>query len=253
MKGTFNRKTIIFLSIFIIILIVIWIIFNSKNYTNKTNDEIIKLDSINFDLETLNLDVTDGYQLKPTLIPSNAEEKIIYISSDDNVLTVNNFGYIIARNTGKATVTAVSETGVSKSIDVIIEDNNYVNSGIIKIQNVTINEQELTLEQGQSKSLNFYVYPNNANENYIFESSNENVISVDENGVVYAKSEGKATITVSSTNKIYDRVTIYVSKKNIDLSEIVLSTSNLNMKIGETYPIGVTYVPSNATNKNVSF
>lgn len=253
MKGIFNRKTIVFLSIFIIILIVLWIIFNSKNYTNKKTDEIIKLNSIDFNLETLNLDVTDGYQLEPTIIPSNAEEKIIYISSDDNVLTVNNFGYIIARNAGKATVTAVSETGVSKSIDVIIEDNNYVNSGIIKIQNVTINEQELSLEQGQSKSLNFYVYPNNASEKVVFESSNQNVISVSENGVIYANGQGVATITASINNRIYDRVTIYVNKKNIDLSEIVLSTNSLNMKIGETYPIGVTYVPSNASNKKVSF
>ena len=252
MKGIFNRKNIIFLSIFIILFIVLTLVFNSEKYTNK-NDEIVRIESIDFNLEKLNLDITDGYQLETTIKPIDAEERIIYISSDDNVLTVNNSGYIIARNVGKATVTAVTETGVSKSVDVVIEDNNYVNSGVIKIKDITINEQELTIEQGQSKSLNFNVYPSDANQKVVFDSSNENVASVDENGVIYAKKPGIVEITVSSNNKIYDRVTIYVNQKNIDLSEIILSTNNLNMKIGDTYPISVTYIPGNATNKKVSF
>ena len=70
---------------------------------------------------------------------------------------------------------------------------------IIPITNISLNEQEITLLKGKTKQLKASTTPENAtNQEVIWDSSNIQVASISEDGVVTALSEGQATITVSS-------------------------------------------------------
>lgn len=69
----------------------------------------------------------------------------------------------------------------------------------VPVENVSLDQPSLTLEPEQTATLAATVTPDNAtNKNVTWSSSDTNVATVDENGVVTAVAEGTATITVAT-------------------------------------------------------
>ena len=65
-------------------------------------------------------------------------------------------------------------------------------------EKVIINRKSIDIYEGQDTYIEYAVYPGNTNSaNATFRSSNENVVTVDNDGVIKANKAGKATITVS--------------------------------------------------------
>lgn len=78
----------------------------------------------------------------------------------------------------------------------VIEENTYV-----PLETVSINTDIEKMGIGNTAELKVSVIPKNTTEHtFVWSSSNDKVISVDEKGVVKAVSAGKATITVHSLN-----------------------------------------------------
>ena len=70
---------------------------------------------------------------------------------------------------------------------------------VVSVADVRLDNNTLTLTVGETRSLTATVLPENAtNQNVSWRSSNNNVATVDEDGVVTAISEGTATITVTT-------------------------------------------------------
>lgn len=89
----------------------------------------------------------------------------------------------------------ISGKGPTAIYDLTIESEPFVN-----VNNVTLDQTELALKEGESATLKATVIPENAtNKNITWESSNEAVATV-ANGVVNAKGEGEATITVTTAD-----------------------------------------------------
>ena len=134
----------------------------------------------------------------------------------------------------------------------------YIDLDYISVRGVTLNKNELSLNVGESFTLQAAVKPDNAtNKDVLWASSDSNVASVDENGKVIAHKEGVATITVSSKegNK-QDECLVQVTNKiqdNILVNKIVLSENDFQMLKGTTKTITAEVLPSNATNKNISW
>ena len=71
--------------------------------------------------------------------------------------------------------------------------------GGVRVTNVLLDKQNLTLQVGYSKTLVATGYPDNAaNKKVTWTSSDEKVATVDKNGKVVGVKEGKATITVKT-------------------------------------------------------
>ena len=68
----------------------------------------------------------------------------------------------------------------------------------VKVTGVSLNKGSLTLDVGESETLNATVQPDNATIQNVTWSSNKAEVATVENGVVTAKGEGKATITVTT-------------------------------------------------------
>ena len=65
-------------------------------------------------------------------------------------------------------------------------------------EKVILNRKSIDMYEGQDTHIEYAVYPGNTNSaNASFRSSNENVVTVDKDGVIKANKPGKATITVS--------------------------------------------------------
>ena len=83
-------------------------------------------------------------------------------------------------------------------VDLKTAINNLHDLGSEDPSRVVLNYTESELKQGSTLKLEYAVYPGTSKENAVFASSNENVATVDNNGVITAKGPGKANITVTA-------------------------------------------------------
>ncbi len=87
----------------------------------------------------------------------------------------------------------------------------------------------------------------------IWKSSNTNIATVDENGVVKGLKEGTVTITVASPNGITTSCVVKVVKEKIEVNKIILNTKEISMLVGDTKQISAKVEPDNATNNELVF
>ncbi len=89
----------------------------------------------------------------------------------------------------------------------------------IDVTGVSLNKSELTMEVGDETNLEATISPDNAsNKTVIWESSDPDVASISDTGIITAKKEGTTTITVTTEDGNYSaecKVTV-VAKKNTD-------------------------------------
>lgn len=120
---------------------------------------------------------------------------------------------------------------------------------VVAIQENFVKQIELGLASvkmgiGRSQLISIVLTPEDADDIALvaWTSSNENVVSVDEEGKISALAAGQATITASTTKA---NATIDVEVLP-NLSSITLSTSKVELFVGQTEPVTVSVSPSNA-------
>ena len=203
-------------------------------------------------LSNTNVKLIIGYtmQLSLSITPSNATNKnVTWSSSNTSVVTVTQGGLIKAIKEGTATITVTSNNGKKATCKVTV-------SKPIAVNKITLNKSSMNLNSGSSGKLNVTISPTNATNKYIsWRSSNTNVASVDQNGLVIAKTAGTAVITATSSNgktatcnvKVKN-VACKISSDPIDSSynscfsyshSLGVSTKSITIGVGESKTISV--------------
>lgn len=122
------------------------------------------------------------------------------------------------------------------------------------VTGLTVEKSEITLVVGTEDKISTTVLPENAtNMSVTFTSDNEAVASVAEDGVVSAVKAGGATITVTANgsekeNPIAKTVTVVVTQPVTKIS-----TSDVELNVGETKQLDYEVLPNDATDKSVVF
>ena len=168
--------------------------------TVNKEPSIIHVTSVSLNETTLNIETGDRYSLTATVLPSDADDKSVsWSSSNENVVTVTNKGKITAIGAGQAIITVTTaDGGLTASCTV------NVTQKIVPVTGIKLNYNELELSVGGSESLVATVLPTNAtNKEVIWSSTNEAVVTVDENGLVNAVGAGDAIIVVKSVDGGY--------------------------------------------------
>jgi len=120
------------------------------------------------------------------------------------------------------------------------------NENII-VKNISLNNEEVTLEKGEKYSLGISVEPQNATYTYVdWKSDAEDVVTVF-NGAITAVGVGTATIQAKCGDIVASCV-VHVESIITDLSFNKTSTT---LNVGETETLIVTVSPSDATNKEL--
>lgn len=178
-------------------------------------------------------------QLTPTVQPSTATvQKLKWESSNESVATVDENGVVTAVWAGTATITAsaLDGSGVTGSCTVRVTQTG--------VTSVTFADHAPIMEKGEMRTLNVTVLPATATDTSLsWQSSDENVATVDENGVITGVEAGQCIITATSrdgTNKS-DRCTLMVTshpatKDNLFINEI--QTRNVDMFLDPSYNYG---------------
>ena len=192
-----------------------------------------------------NIAIGSTETLVATVAPADASNKgIAWSSSNTAVATVAN-GVVTGVSVGTAKITVTTADGnKTATCDVTVE--------AIAVTGVTLNKTTAKITIGSTETLVATVAPADAtNKNVSWSSSNSSVATV-ANGVVTGVSAGTATITVTTAdgNKT---ATCNVTVEAIAVTEVKLSLHELTIEKGKTQKLTVDVIPSNATNKDVTW
>lgn len=146
--------------------------------------------TISLNTNLLELISSDEYDLKATIFPENCD--IRWNSNNENIVTVDNSGHLKAIAEGDTIIT----------VSIIYKDIEYSDTCSISVKNPSISlDSSHLLYIGEKKNLSATItFPNT---NIFWESSNSDIVSVDDNGKIEGISEGTAVITAMS---IYNNI-----------------------------------------------
>ncbi len=196
------------------------------------------------------LNIGETEKISAVVKPDNTTNKTLtYKSYNENVAIVDSEGKITAVGEGSTTITITSEDNPSVKTEVTVTVK-------IPVDKVIIVEDSFDLEIGDTDALTTIITPENAtNKDVIYKSSDESVVTVDENGNITAIGEGiaKITATLKSDSTKTDEVTISVKKPHINVDNVEADKTEIVLEIGETDKITTTVTPDNATVKDVIF
>ncbi len=199
----------------------------------------------------ISLAVSNSKQLAVAFTPADASNKnVFWTSSNPSVATVDKYGVVKAISPGSTIIKATSEDG-GYTDTATIEVVNYDN--IIEEKSIAFDSSSYTVGIGSTKSLIPIITPSNATFKSVrFESSNPSIATVDENGVVRGLKEGTVSIT-ATTNRNRLKATTTIIVKYINATSVKVNTTNVNLGKNETFTLVATVLPSDATNKKVSY
>lgn len=222
---------------------------SDNNSSNPTEDTIIYETGISLSDVSFDLNINESKQVEASVMPSNATYKnLTWTSLTPNIVTVDN-GLITAKSSGTGIVKVETE---QKKIARTITVN--VKPVVINIEKIIVENPNIEIYIGETAKINYRIEPENAtNKKISFKVNSTDIAGFNSNKEVIGVNEGTTTITISSDNGITETVTVKVNKKEIDVTKIELSKNSLVLKKGETKKITAKVVPSNATNKDITW
>ncbi len=182
--------------------------------------------------------------LKVSVNPKNATEKeVLFSSSDESVATVNAKGVVSGVKEGTATITVTSKDGgKTAKCDVIVIKKPMPVSG------VKISLGTLKIEVGDKATLSAIVSPTDAtNKNVTWTSSNESVLTIDQNGEVTGIKAGSSTVTVTTEDGGKTATCKVTVKDRTPVTEVSLNKITLALTVGGTARLTATVLPKEAT------
>ena len=217
--------------------------------------------SIELDKEVLELKVDDIYSLKTIINPPEAKDtELTWHSSNEKVAKVDNKGTVTALAVGTSTITVKTGNGntaicIVKVTAIEDEDDDF--------DKIVFDVNSIVLKDGIKYTIDYSIEPKDANVKLIWESSDTKVATV-EDGIIQTLAPGTTTITAKKANKeaiVYVTVVkgdsstpdVIDDGKEIKAVSINMNQTELNMKVSQDYKLTAEVLPSNTTNKAVTY
>ena len=211
------------------------------------SDPFIAVDAITLDRTEATLIEGEAVTLVATVTPDDATDKTVtWTSSDEAVATVDQTGKVTAVKAGEAVITAKAgeKTATCKVT---------VNAPFIAVDGIKLDKTEAILIEGETMTLVATVTPDDATDKAVtWTSSDEAVATVDQTGKVTAVKAGEAVITAKAGEKTAT-CKVTVNAPVIEVIEIILNESEVDLKVGETVELVATVTPDDATDKTVTW
>lgn len=207
---------------------------------HKCKVSVTELTSLTLNKKTLSIYVGQGFQLKAAYKPKKVkllDSDVKWSSSNKSIVSVNSKGYVRAHKKGTAYITAK----VGKKI---VKCKVTVKPEIVNVQKITLSDMSLKMTVGDRKQLSVKITPQNATNKTVFwSSSDDSIVSVNNNGNINAQSEGTAYITAKVDGIIAE---CKVVVQPIYITDFLVD-DEIEVRIGEEKIIEVTVLPANAT------
>ena len=231
-----------------------------KVYSEKDNsigDEIkIKIvtpiESIGLNVESINLYPGTSLELIPTIVPEVvSNNKLSFTISDPDMLTIDKNNVVTPKKGSdgsykmgscELTITADDGFGASLTVPVLVA---------IPITNIKITSRSFGFVD-KPFQLETEVQPSDATLVLLdYESSDENVLTISESGIIKPISEGEATITCSARDGSGVKTTQKM-KITTGIDKVNIKNLQNSIEVGLTNKFEVEILPENATDKRIS-
>ena len=187
----------------------------------------------------ITIDLSSGnktVQITPTITPDSANKNITWTSSNTSIARVDEFGTITGISNGEATVTAKTVNGLTKICKVKV---------VTSPTAISLNKTNAVIDTTTSKNMQLtaVITPASANiyTGITWTSSNDNVVQVNQQGLVKGISNGLATVTAKTENGCTAQCRIVVGAT---IAGINLAPSNSAIEIEEKLQINATIEPN---------
>ena len=206
-------------------------------------ENVIPVAGVSLNISSMTLNVGETQTLTVTVTPSNASDKTVsWKSSDATIAYVDSDGTVVAISAGTATITA---TVGDMSAECIV-------TVVVPAASVSLNKTELTIEKGKSEILTATVSPSDATDKTVtWQSSNNAIATVDQNGRVTAVNAGSAVITV--TTKDGSKTATCNVTVVIPVTSVSLNKAELALSIGQSETLTAMVKPDDATEKMITW
>ncbi len=210
-------------------------------------EKIIVVESVVLNRTSVVTTAGEQFTLTATVLPENATDKtIVWSSNNTSIATVSDNGVVTALAPGNATITATSNNGLKAECAVTVKEKSNT------VESITLDKTTMEVVEGEKFTLTATILPENATDkSVIWSSSNTNVATVSQSGVVTTFEPGTATITATTSNDLKAECIVTVKEKTILVEKIYISKRSLNAEIGAEIQLTVVLLPSTATNKSV--
>ena len=221
---------------------------NGQTLSSYILNPSILVSGIVLSSNNVNLIPTQTLQLLATISPANANNQTVVWSSNNlAVATVSN-GLITAIATGSANIT-VSSTDGSNIFAIVLVTITAI--PVIPVSNITLNQTSAILHPTNILALTASITPSNASDKTVTWSSSSINATVDSSGIVTAVSAGSAVI--SATTMSGNLTAICTLTITVPVISVSISPTSTTVNTGSTRQLTATIVPSNATNKAVTW
>ncbi len=216
------------------------------SFTAKTEVLVIQpVTSVKLNKTAAYLNLNASMTLVPTISPTNASIKsVTWTSSDPSIATVSSSGVVTGIKKGTVTITCKT-TNSAKTATCKV-------SVVKRVTGVSMDKEDVILYFGRALSLNATVYPLDASvKDVTFSSSDSNIASVSEKGVVTPVNTGSTYIVATTKDggyKAYCKVNVGKAPESVKLG-----TYAATMQAGKTGTLKYSVYPTDARNRVATF
>lgn len=195
---------------------------------------------------TLTIYLGQTVTMTATVLPSDASDKsVTWTSSNSDIVSVTQNGSVTANAMGEAEITATSnDGGFSKSCKVTVIE------PLVPATSLTLTPKTMSLNIGESGSLELQILPNDCNEILEWKSSDPSVATVNA-GDIKALAAGTTTITVRGSNTSASATVTVIDPYAV--TGVTLDRTTLSLEMGETATLVATVLPEDARDKTVTW
>lgn len=187
----------------------------------------------------------EQYQLKVNTIPDPTSSIMTWESSNEAVAAIDNTGLVTAKEHGSVTITAKTDNGLSASCTISV---------ITPATSLTFEKNIVELYVGESEQLNLTVLPIDTTDKVTYTAyAYSDAAIVNNDGKVTAQKIGSTTITATASNGATATCTVKVIDYPTIVTGVTLDQTKYDMKTGEVFKLNATVVPSNATDKSITW
>ena len=196
--------------------------------------------AINLSCEDIKLGINTSKKLSVT----DANGLLTWSSSDDSVVTVND-GNITGVSVGSAYISVMDSSSTATCKVNVVSD-------YVPVTGLNLSSDSATIGVNETVRINATVTPSNATDKKVsYTSGDSSIATVDSSGIVTGKSAGRVYIYASLEGKTASFEVTVVS--SVALKGITITPSTVSLDEGATSKLTITYEPSNATNKKVTW
>lgn len=121
----------------------------------------------------------------------------------------------------------------------------------VQVEKITLSLDKTTINKGERIKIKASISPEDAVDKTLkYSSDNTSVATVSSDGYIQGISSGSAKIIAKASNGVTGTINIKVYSP---VTDIITSTDNIVLQIGETYKINATVIPDDADNKNILY